>query len=98
MGHGPFNSKEIYFLLITSLIECTKELAKTAAKIYKKTRQSSKTGIPDFKLECAKTFLMKFCWHGSNFRRKFQAVLEYGFRESDQNTPLHPLRYLKMKD
>ena len=26
---------------------------------------------------------MKFCYHGSNFRQKFQAVLGYAFRESD---------------
>ena len=30
---------------------------------------------------------MKFCLHGSSFRQKFQAVLEYTFRESDRNTP-----------
>ena len=35
--------------------------------------------------------IMKFCYHGSNFRRKFQAVLEYAFRESDKNAPLPPL-------
>ena len=38
---------------------------------------------------------MKFCQHGSNLRRKFQAVLGYAFRESDRNTPfplLHSLR------
>ena len=34
--------------------------------------------------------IMKFCYHGSNFRRKFQAVLEYAFRRSDKNTSLLP--------
>ena len=33
---------------------------------------------------------MKFCQHGSNFRRKFQAVLKYAFR--DKNTPFPPFR------
>ena len=38
-----------------------KKLAKIAAKSLKKTRQSSKTDISDFKLECGKMFLIKFC-------------------------------------
>ena len=38
---------------------------------------------------------MKFCQHGFNFRRKFQAVLEYAFRESDKNTAVSPLCSLK---
>ena len=32
---------------------------------------------------------MKFYYHGSIFRQKFQAVLEYAFNESD--TPSSPL-------
>ena len=52
----------------------------------------------DFKLESAKMFLRKFCWHGSNFRRKLQAFLEYTWRENDKNTPLPPLLSLKAKD
>ena len=44
-------------------------LAKVTAKSLKKPpRQSSMTDVSDFKLECAKMFLMKFCQHGSNFR------------------------------
>ena len=38
--------------------------------MLKKTKQSSKTDISDFKLECVKTFLMKFCLDGSNFNYK----------------------------
>ena len=55
-------------------------------------------GISDFKLECGKMLIMKFCYHGSNFRWKFQAVLECAFRESDKNTPLSPLFSLKTMD
>ena len=29
---------------------------------------------------------MKFCLHGSNFRRKLQSILEHLFRDSDKNT------------
>ena len=42
-------------------MECRNELAKTTAKSYNKTRQSSKTDISAFKLECTKMFQMKFC-------------------------------------
>ena len=35
------------------------KLAKVTSKI--KEKQSSETDIPDFKLECAKMFLFKFC-------------------------------------
>ena len=35
-------------------------------------------------------FLIKFFQHSSNFRRKFQAILEYTFRESDKITPSPP--------
>ena len=31
---------------------------------------------------------MKFCSHGSNLMRKFKAILEHAFRESDKNIPL----------
>ena len=41
---------------------------------------------------------MKVCYHGSNFRQKFQAVLEYAFRECDKNTTLPRLRSLKTKE
>ena len=34
-------------------------------------------------------FLMKFK-HGSNFRQKSQAVLEYEHKESDKKTPIRP--------
>ena len=44
---------------------------KVTKKPPKKTRQSSKTVISDFKLEYAKMFLMKFCWDDSIFRWKF---------------------------
>ena len=37
-----------------------KKLSKNNNKRLKKTRQSSKTDISDFKLECAKMILMKF--------------------------------------
>ena len=63
-----------------------------------KKRQSSKTDISDFQLGCTKTFPMKVCYHGSNFRQKFQAVLEYAFRECDKNTTLPRLRSLKTKE
>ena len=43
------------------LIEYRKESAKIKAKSKKETRQLSKADISDFKLECAKTFVMKFC-------------------------------------
>ena len=36
---------------------------------------------------------MNFCWYGSNFRQKFQAVLEYAFRKRDKNNPLSPSLY-----
>ena len=36
-------------------------------------------------------FLIKFCQHGSNFRRKFQAVLEHAIRASDKILPAFPL-------
>ena len=64
MGHGTFNSNKIYFFLITKLIGCRKGLAKITAKSYHQDNrqgQSSRTDISDFKLECAKTFLIKFC-------------------------------------
>ena len=32
MGHGTLNSKKIYFVLVTWLIEYRKELAKVTAK------------------------------------------------------------------
>ena len=32
----------------------------------------------------SKMFLIRFCQHGSNFRRKLQPVLEYVSRESDK--------------
>ena len=41
---------------------------------------------------------MKVCYHHSNFRQKFQAVLEYAFRECDKNTALPCLRSLKTKE
>ena len=41
---------------------------------------------------------MKVCYHGSNFRQKFQVVLEYAFRECDKNTTLPRLRSLKTKE
>ena len=31
---------------------------------------------------------MTFCYHCSNFRQKYQADVQYAFRESDKNTPL----------
>ena len=71
MGHDTFNSNKIYFFLITWLIGYRKGLAKIT------------TGILHFKLECAKTFLMKFYSYGSIFREKFQAALECAFNESD---------------
>ena len=50
-----------------------------------------KTDISDFKLECGKMLIMKFCYHDSNFRGKFKGVLEYAFRESDKKyTPPSP--------
>ena len=61
MGHGTFNSNKIYFVLVTWLIEYIKKFSKIKAKGKKETRQSSKADISDFKLECAKTFLTKFC-------------------------------------
>ena len=103
MGHGTFKcilklsvSNVFCFNYLINRIQ--KRVSKNYSKKLKKTRQSSKADILDFKLECAKTFLMKFCWHGSNLMRKFQVVLQYVFRESDKKTPLPPLRSLKMKD
>ena len=55
-----------------------------------KIKAKRKTDISDFKFECDKMLITKFCYHDSNFRRKSQAVLEYAFRESDKNTPLTP--------
>ena len=68
MVHGRFNSNKIYFALITSLIEYSKKLPKITTKSKKKTRQSSKTDVSDFKHECAEMFLIKFCHHGSSFK------------------------------
>ena len=87
MGHGTFNSNKIYFLFIPYLTE--KKIAKRHQKV-KIARQSSKTGISDFELEYAKMFPMKFCYYGSNFRQKFQAILEYVFRESTKYTRPSP--------
>ena len=70
-----------------------RRVSKNNSKKTKKTRQSS-----DFKLECTKTFLMKFCQHGSIFRQIFQVFLEYALREDDKNTSLTPFRYLNTKD
>ena len=39
--------------------------------------------------------IMKFCYYGSNFRQKFQAVLEYAFRECDENIPILPPPFSK---
>ena len=72
MGHGIFNSNKIYIyiyiyifvVLITKLIEYTKELAKITVKKQKKKkriRQLPKKDILDFKLECVRRFLMNFC-------------------------------------
>ena len=42
-----------------------KKLAKITAKSKKKkTRQSSKTDVSDFKIECTKMLLMRFYQHG----------------------------------
>ena len=68
-----------------------KKVSKNNRKKLKKTRQLSKADISDFKLECTKMFLMKCCYHGLNFIRKFQTVLKYTFIESDKNTPPSPL-------
>ena len=56
MGHGTFNFNQIYFVLITWLIEYRTESSKITAKSKKKqkTRQSSKSDISDFKIECVK--------------------------------------------
>ena len=56
VGHRTFNSKKIYFVLITQLIECRKKVSKNNSKKFKKVWQSSKTDISD-----AETFLMKSC-------------------------------------
>ena len=68
------------------LINRTQKNSKNNSKKLRKTRQLSQKDILDSKLECAKTFLMKFCLHGSNFRRKIQSILEHSFRDSDKNT------------
>ena len=68
-----------------------KKVSKNNRKKLKKTRQLSKADISDFKLECAKMFLMNFCYHCLNFIRKFKTVLKYTFIESDKNTPPSPL-------
>ena len=57
-GHGIFNSNQIYLVLITLSIQ--KRVSKNNSKKLKKTRQLAKTDISDFKLECAKMFLMNF--------------------------------------
>ena len=58
--------------------------------------------ISDFKIECAKTFLMKLLLADKNqisdFWQKFQAFLELASRESDKNTPLSPFCSRKLKD
>ena len=43
-------------------------------------------------------FLMKFCWHGSNFGQTFPAVQEYAFMEIAKNTPFPPLGSVNTKD
>ena len=96
MGHCAFNSKKIYFVLITLFIEYRKELAKITAKSLEKLRQLSKTHVSDFKLECAKMFLMNFCQQSSNFKRKFRSVLECPGRVTKINPSLS-LRALKTK-
>ena len=45
-----------------------KKVSKNNSKKLKNPRQSLKTDVSDFKLECVKIFLMKFCQHGLNFR------------------------------
>ena len=60
VGHDNLNSRKIYFVLTTFVLN-TEKNDKNNSKKLKKTRQSSKTDISDIKLECAKMFLMKFC-------------------------------------
>ena len=86
MVYLNFNFNKMYFILITQLIEYRK-LTKVTAKSEK--WKSSKTDASDFKLESVKMFLMKF-QRGSNFRQKFQAVLEYEPKESDKKAPIRP--------
>ena len=71
MGHGAFNSKKIRFKYIINRI----------GKKVKKS-QSSKTDISDFKIGYVKMFLNEVLL-ALFFRQKFQAALEYAFRESD---------------
>ena len=97
MGHGTFHSNTVYFALITGLIEYRKKLAKITAKSKKKTRQSLKTDVSDFKTECTKMFLMKLYQHGSNFRQKFRPVLKCSGRVTEIHLSL-PLHSLKTKD
>ena len=48
------------------------------------------TDISDFKLECAKMFLMKLSQHDSNFGQNFLAVLEYASGRVTKIPPLFP--------
>ena len=82
--------KYISFQLLFNRIQ--RSVSKNNSKKTKKTRKWS-----DFKLECTKTFLIKFCWHGSIFRQKFQVFLEHALREDDKNTSVTPFRYLNGK-
>ena len=62
MVHGTFDSNKMYFILIPLLIEYGRELAKITAKSKKKKIiDKDRYFISNFKIECAKTFLIKFC-------------------------------------
>ena len=63
MNHGTFNFNKMQNMFCFNYLinRMQKTVTKNKSKKFKKGRQSSKSDISNFKLECAKTFLMKFC-------------------------------------
>ena len=59
-GHGTLNSKKDIFQFDYLIKKIKKRVSKNNSKKFKK-RHPSKIDILDFKLDCAKMFLMKFC-------------------------------------
>ena len=46
------------------------------------------TYTSDFKVKSFKVIKENFCLQGPNFKRKFETVLDFLFKESNKNTPI----------
>ena len=67
-------------LILTNIFLFIYLIKRIQKNVSKNNITKGKKDYSDFKLECGEMLVMKFCEHGSNFRRKFQAVYEYAFR------------------